>query len=500
MEESFKELINAELASDLQENISKFKMLLHAEINSDVHFRYFEISGCPLCVLYIEGMADERRIGELVLRACSACGKSAREHVDAEYLIRSVLEIAQCESEHRVRPILEGVVSGMSAIFVEGCSEAVLMETRGYPARQVNRTTNESVVIGAQEGFVESLRTNMTLIRRYVPSPLLVAENMSVGTRVPCQVSLVYLKGMTDDAIVSELRTRLKRIDAPAVQGLGAIQQLIEDSPWTLLPQMLQTERPDRAASCLIDGQVVILADNSPYALAAPITVFHHLHASDDSFSRWQYGTFLRLIRIMGMLISIFLPGLYVALTDYHMHLIPLSLLGSIAEARANVPFPVLAEVLIMEFSFYLINEAGTRIPQQIGSALGIVGALILGQAAVAAAIISPILIIIVALTGLGNYAVPDYGFSLGLVICRLFVIISGAALGMYGVCLAAFALLTALCGMRSVGIPYVAPVAPRRPHNPDILLRLPVWMQRRPMFFASGSRWMHRAGEDRET
>ena len=157
MEESFKELINAELASDLQENISKFKMLLHAEINSDVHFRYFEISGCPLCVLYIEGMADERRIGELVLRACSACGKFAPEHVDAEYLIRSVLEIAQCESEHRVRPILEGVVSGMSAIFVEGCSEAVLMETRGYPARQVNRTTNESVVIGAQEGFVEPL-------------------------------------------------------------------------------------------------------------------------------------------------------------------------------------------------------------------------------------------------------------------------------------------------------------------------------------------------------
>ena len=247
-------------------------------------------------------------------------------------------------------------------------------------------------------------------------------------------------------------------------------------------------DAPDRAP-----GQVVILADNSPYALAAPVTLFHQLHASDDSFSRWQYGTFLRLIRFTGMLISVFLPGLYIALTEYHMHLLPMSLLGSIAEARANVPFPILVEILIMEFSFYLINEAGTRIPQQIGSALGIVGALILGQAAVSASIISPILIIIVAITGLGNYAIPDYGFGIGLVICRLFVIAMGALLGLYGVCIAAFVLLVSLCGLRSFGCPYVAPIAPWRPHNPDLLLRLPVWLQKHPLFFAARGNWMRK-------
>ena len=193
----------------------------------------------------------------------------------------------------------------------------------------------------------------------------------------------------------------------------------------------------------------------------------------------------------MGMLISVFLPGLYIAMTDYHMHLLPMSLLGSIAEARANVPFPILVEILIMEFSFYLINEAGTRIPQQIGSALGIVGALILGQAAVSASIISPILIIIVALTGLGNYAIPDYGFGIGLVICRLFVIACSAAFGLYGFCMAAFVLSVSVCGMKSFGFAYVAPIAPRRPHNPDLLLRLPIWLQRRPMYFAARA---HRA------
>ena len=487
MEDAREAMLRSELSKSLEENVKRFQKLLRSDVNSDAQFRFLRIGGTNLCVVYIEGMADDKKLSEFALRACEEhenCGDVPA--IDAGYLIENVLEIAQCEAESRVGAMLEQIVTGMSAVLIDGCGEGVLLETRGYPARPVNRTTNESVVIGAQEGFVENLRTNMTLLRRYLPSYRLITECISVGRTVPCRVALAYLDGVADPSVVDAARDRLRRIDAASVQGLGAVQQYIEDSPFALLPQMLQTERPDRAASCLADGQVVLLADNSPYALAAPVTLFHQLHASDDSFARWQYGSFLRLIRVMGMLISVFLPGLYIALTDYHMHLLPLSLLGSIAEARANVPFPILAEILIMEFSFYLINEAGTRMPQQIGSALGIVGALILGQAAVSASIISPILIIIVAITGLGNYAIPDYAFGIGLVICRLFVIACGAALGLYGVCLAAFALLVGLSGMRSLGIPYLAPIAPKRPHNPDILLRLPVWLQRRPMFFAA--------------
>lgn len=482
-------MLRSALSTSLEENVGRLRKLLRSDVNSDAQFRELCVYDTNLCVVYIEGMADDKKLSDFALRACEERpdGKD-RPVVDAEYLIRNVLEIAQCEVESRVSALLEKVVTGMSAVLIDGCGEAVLMETRGYPARPVNRTTNESVVIGAQEGFVESLRTNMTLLRRYLPSYRLITECLSVGSAAPCRVTLAYLDGVADPSLVDAARRRLMGIDAGTVQGLGAVQQFIEDSPFALLPQMLQTERPDRAAACLAEGQVALLADNSPYALVAPVTLFHQLHASDDSFARWQYGSFLRLIRATGMLISVFLPGLYIALTDYHMHLLPLSLLGSIAEARSNVPFPILAEILIMEFSFYLINEAGTRMPQQIGSALGIVGALILGQAAVSASIISPILIIIVAITGLGNYAIPDYGFGIALVICRLFVIACGAALGLYGVCLAAFFMLVGLAGMRSLGVPYLAPVAPKKPHNPDLLLRLPVWLQRRPMFFASSA------------
>lgn len=474
------------LRRELEANIALFAGQLSGDINSDVIFRRFCFGGRPICALYIEGMANDEKISEFALRAGSEMWAGG---FDARFLMEHVIEIAQCQAENRVDAILAGVVSGMTAIFIDGCDEAVMMETRGFPARQIGQPTNETVVIGAQEGFVESLRTNLTLMRRYAMSGKLIAERLSVGTQVPCGAALVYLRGVADDAVVAEARARLKRIDAPAVQGLGAIQQFIEDSPWALLPQMLQTERPDRAASCLLEGQVAILADNSPYALIAPVSVFHHLHTSDDSFSRWQYGTFLRLVRFAGLLVSVLLPGLYIALADYYMQVIPMSLLTSIAEARANVPFPILAEILIMEFAFFLMNEAGTRMPQQIGSALGIVGALVLGQAAVSASIVSPILVIIVAVTGLGFYAVPDFGFSLGLVIAQLFVIVSASLLGLYGVCIAAFCLLNGLCAMRSLGFPYVAPITPKRPHNPDILLRLPVWMQRRRVYGANAQR-----------
>lgn len=484
------ELLRSELCAALDENISRFKAILNAGVNSDAHFRDFMAGGTRICVIYIEGMASDNKINDFILRAAAV---NARDDApdDIEALKTRVLEIAQCDMENRVEAIVQAVVTGMTAVLLEGSDQALLLETRGFPARSVEKPGNESVVLGAQEGFVECLRTNITLLRRYVPSPHLVTEPLTVGKSVPCQISLAYLEGVARPEVVDALRARVKRVDAPTVCGIGALQQYIEDKPTALLPQMLQTERPDRAAACLLDGQAVLLMDNSPYALVAPVSIFHLLHASDDAFARWQYGSFLRLIRFAGMLVSVFLPGLYIALTDYHMHLIPMSLLTSIAEARANVPFPILVEILVMEFSFYLINEAGTRMPRQIGSALGIVGALILGQAAVSASIISPILIIIVALTGLGNYVVPDYSFGLGLILYRLFILAAAALYGLYGICIAAFCILTSVCAMRSLDMPFVAPVAPPRRHNPDILLRLPAWMQGKPLYWAKRPNWM---------
>lgn len=493
------DLLNSELTGSLEKDRATLETVLYAPQNRDIVFRSFQSAGVCLCLIFTEGMASGTQIGELILRA--SC---ARPQPDPppdgkdrmQYWVENVFNVSQVEIESRVGELVKQLLSGMTIVLCEGAAEGAVLETRGFEKRNVNRTNNESVVRGSQEGFVENLRTNLTLMRRYVQSPDMITEMLGVGTKVQTRVAILHMEGVAERAVLEEVRRRVKTIKRSRLLGLGELQQCIEDCPFAIFPQMLMTERPDRAASCLLDGQIVVLMDNSPYALIAPITIFHLLHASDDTFERWQYGSFIRLIRYLGAVLSILLPGVYVAITLYHPHLIPMSLVTAIAESRVNVPFTVLTEVLIMEFSFQLINEAGTRIPSQIGSAIGIVGALILGQAAVSASIISPLIIIITALTGLGNFTIPSYATALGSILYRLLIVFAGAAFGLYGIFLVLFAMACQLCGMRSFGVPYFAPVAPHRPHNPDLLLRLPVWLQTRLLFIARRGSWIRSEGE----
>ena len=491
------QLLRGELKPQLEENLKDVQKILNLPLNKDVVLRRYGCEGFEACAIYIEGMADDKKISEFILHACkeSDTGEAIAPEQRAERLMESYIEIAQCVKENRMGELITGVLGGMTAVLIDGCGEGLLLETRGFVHRPVNKTSNEAVVIGSQEGFVESLRANITLLRRYVQSAQLVTERLAIGTGVPTNVALMYLKGVLRGQRRERGPAQAPVHRQPERAGNRVIQQFIEDRPRAIFPQMLQTERPDRAASCLLEGQFVILAENSPYALTAPVTMFHLIHASDDTFMRWQYATLLRIVRIAGLAISLFLPGLYVALLLHHTHLIPLTLLLSIAETRADVPFTVLFEVLLMEFSFYLINEAGHADPladridgehrRRADSR----------QAAVSASIISPILIILVALTGLGSYAVPNYGFGLSIVVYRLLIVLTGALLGLYGLLAAALALLMHLCSIRSFGVSYLAPVAPKRPHNPDILLRLSIRKQNRPMFYARRDSWLHGKG-----
>ena len=485
-------LLRQEVSEDIERSIAILQQALNMPENEDVIFRRYSAGKVKVCAIYVEGLADEKKIGEFVLHALKNDERDAAREDPLRYVLDN-LELPQAKKQAEFAAIVQQIISGMCCLLVDGANEALMLETRSYPSRSVSQPTNEAVVYGPHEAFNENLRTNISLVRRYVQSPQLISEKISVGTGVPTLTVILYLKGVASESCLKEVRRRLKCIKSDTVQGSGGLQQLIEDSPYAMLPQMLQTERPDRTAAALEDGQIAILVENSPYALVAPVTLFHLLHASDDSFLRWQYGTALRIIRIIGMIVSLTLPSIYIAITLYHSHLIPVPLLTSIAESRANVPFPIVVEVLFMEFSFYLLNEAGLRTPSQMGSAFGVVGALILGQAAVSASIISPILIIIIALTGLGNYVIPNYGLGIGLIMYRLFLIVMSALLGLYGLMIGLFLIVVRLCSLKSFGVPYLAPIAPRRRHNPDILLRLPVWMQKKAMFFASEGSWMGR-------
>ncbi len=492
MDDSNKLLRRSAVSTAIDDNIRILQTLFSSPVNTDLKLRSFLCGDIRMCAVYMEGMADEDRIGDFILRPLMGTANAART---AGAIADRMIEISSAKEAALIDDLIAPIAAGKTCLLIDGCTEALILDTLKQPHRNIEKPETESVICGSHEAFTEHLRTNISMVRRYIQSPDLICESMKIGTEIPSAIAILYIRGTVNEKCVSEAKRRILRIDARAVLGIGALQQLIEDHPLAIMPQMLQTERPDRTAAGLESGQIAILMENSPYALILPVTVFHLLHASDDSFLRWQYGTMMRIVRMFGLILSLLLPALYLAVTLYHTHLIPMPLLTSIAETRANVPFPIVAEVLFMEFSFYLLNEAGMRMPRQIGSALGIVGALILGQAAVSASIISPILIIIIALTGLGNYAIPDYSLGMGIVIYRTILILLAAFMGLYGVMLGMFFIALQLCSLESFGVMYLSPVSPLHRHNPDIIARLPIWMQKKIMFFASARKT---AGGDR--
>lgn len=485
-------LIRSDLTYSLDENMERVKKIMNIPPNQDVILREAYTCGFRICLIFLDGMVGRTAVDQFIIAPCLAARvqETIAPTDRADYVMKRVVAIDDAVKITGFEDLIRLALIGKTLMLIDGCAEGLAMETCGYEKRAVGKTSNESVVYGPKEGFVENLRTNITLIRRIVHSADLVSDVFTIGTQIPTQAAVLYIRGVVNERALQTVRRRVRSLNIPQCPGTGYLQQLIEDRPGSLLPQMLETERPDRVASCLSDGQVAVVVDGSPYVLIAPVSLWHLLHASDDSFMRWQYGSFVRLIRMLGLMLSLLVPGIYVALTIYHPHMIPMELLTSIIETRAKVPFPVVVEVLIMEVSFFLLNEASTRVPSLIGSSVGLVGALILGQAAVAASIISPILIIVIALTGLGNYTVPNYGVGIGIQISRLAIVLAGTLMGLYGIILSMGMILCYLCSMTSFGEDYMAPVAPFWPHNEDIIMRAPLWKQTKPLYLSRPDTW----------
>lgn len=470
------------LSSDLNTNLKKIKQEFLVPKNSDVVIREFKIAQkIKAFIVFIDGMVDKAVVNDFVLRQLMDPENfpDNMQGSPVEYIIDNVLAINQLERVKEYEKAVKEVLSGLTALFIDGCSECILIETRGFEKRSIEKPSLETVIRGAQEAFTENLRTNITLIRRIIKNRHLVTEFVSVGKTNNANCGIMYIEGIVNPDIVKEVKRRIESIDIDLVIGGGMLGQLIEDSPFALFPQVLSTERPDRTASLIMEGRVALIVDGAPFAEVVPTTFFEHLHTSEEAFSVWYFGTFLRFVRFFGMLVSAILPGMYIALTTYHQEMIPTDLLATIALTRENVPFPVLVEVLIMEISFELIREAGIRMPTVIGPALGIIGALILGQAAVAANLVSPIMIIIIAVTGLGSFALPNYSMAFSIRIIRFIFIIFGAIAGFYGISAAIFIIGGVACGIKSFGVPYFVPIAPRTKSGPDIIIRGPIWHQK---------------------
>ena len=316
------------------------------------------------------------------------------------------------------------------------------------------------------------------LIRKHFKSEKLVSESIEVGEKSKNDVYMMYVEGITDPNLVNTVRERIKGIKTDFLSNVSMLEQFIEERSYSLISTVMYTERPDRAAAFLAEGHVIFIIDGSPGCLIVPVTFWSFFHAAEDQYQRWFYGNFIRIVRLLAVLISLLTPALYIAIVNFHGEMIPSDLAVSIAASREVLPFPVITEILLMEISFELIREAGVRVPTTIGPTIGIVGALILGQAAVEANIVSPILVIVVAITGLSSFAIPETALSYTIRISRFLLLMAGASMGFFGISLVLIIGLAYILSITSFGVPFMSPLAPHFPSSNDTFTRAPTFKQ----------------------
>lgn len=478
--------------TDLKFNLDYMKKIYSIPTNGDIVLREFDIvlkdGPVGAFILYFDGMTSRDVINGSILQPLMLLSNldiKSKEKDITEYVKKHLLPQGQLKVAKKYSEVIEEINFGGLGLFIDGIACAFAADVKGWSARGVERPNTELVIRGPQEGFTEVLRANTALVRKTLKNENLIVENITVGRRSKTPCSILYIKDIVNDSLVTEVRRRIKSLKIDNITDTGELEQLIEDSTFLPSPQIIATERPDKVASNLSEGKVAVIMNGSPFALVMPATMSALIHSPEDAYVRFPYSYLLRLMRILGIGLTLLLPGLYIAITNYHQEMIPTDLLMAIEASREKVPFPSVVELLIMEIAFELIREAGIRIPGPIGPTLGIIGALILGQAAVAASIVSPILIIIVAVTGIGSFAIPNFSLAFAFRLLRFAYIGLGAIAGFLGITLGLFVHSLLMVNAKSFGVPMLAPFAPKTSRTfIDTIVRAPIWQQEmRPDF-----------------
>jgi spore germination protein len=468
---ALKEIVRDLITPKVDENISYLKELL--KNTSDIVYRQFNIAEWDAAVVYIDGMADKILINNFVLESLML--KS--ERVENVMQIKDkILTVTDVKEVMKLSDAVDSMLSGDTMMFVEGIPAAFVIATRFWPARGVSEPSGETVIRGGRDGFTETVRFNTALIRRRIRDTRLKVQPKSMGVRSKTDCAVMYIDDIVNKDVLEELMTRLDSINIDAVLDSGYIEQLIEDDSWSPFPQIQSTERPDVVSAALYEGRVAVICDNSPFAIIVPATLPAFFQTPDDYYQRWINSSMLRLVRFFAIFIGLIMPALYIAVTSFHTSIIPTKFAYSIAASREGVPFPAFVETLIMEFALAFLIEAVVRLPKAIGSTIGIVGGLIIGQSAVSAGIVSPIMIIIVSITAIASFITPNYEVSTALRLARLFLIIAASIIGLYGIAIGLIILLIHLVKLKSFGIPYLAPlVHPHKRDFKDVFIRAPL-------------------------
>lgn len=468
-------LINSSLA----DNEAKLSEQFHN--CSDIVFRSFRLNGdTNLLLVYLDGMIRVQSIEEAILKPLLFSGlPQGIEHIQSlpDMLGREWLPFTDVKTVDSMEELVYQILQGGLGILVDGKSSALIVQVQDYETRSIQEPKKESTLRGAKEGFVENIRTNTSLIRRRIIHPNLKMESCKIGKYTQTEVVLVYIQGLADEKVLAEVRGNLAKIELDGVIDSANIEEWIENSSFSFFSQIQNTERPDIVTASLLEGKVALIANGSPFVLLLPITFWSGLQSADDYFERFIFVILTRMIRYVMTFISFSFPAIYVALSTFHPEMIPSYLMISIATARESSPLPTVIEIFLMLFIFDALQEAGVHLPNQLGPVVSIIGALVIGQAAVEAGIISTPIIIVISLTGIAAYTIPRYSANLSFRLIRYLLLLISGWLGFVGFAFGIIFLLIHMVMLESFGTPYLSPVAPFDGKRiKDVFIRVPFW------------------------
>lgn len=465
----------AAIDTSLDVNRKKLEIIYRIPRNKDLVIREIEVgkgSSATALIAYMEGLVDGVKLDRFVLEPLMGTRSHLYEGDTIKQLINNVIPNGQIRRVDTFKSLEDGLNVGDTALIIDGIGEAIIVETKGWEHRGVESPKTEQTVRGSLAAFSENLRINTGLVRSLLHSSDLVTELIKIGKRGQLNCAVMYIDSIANTSLVNEVRRRLQGIETDYIADSGQLVQFIEDSPTLVFPQTLSTERPDRVANHLVEGRLAIILEGNPFVQILPVSFFSFFHSGEDFSAKSSITNFLRVIRLFGALISVVLPALYIAISNFHPEAMPTELLLAVAGSRESVPFPAWFEVLMMDISFELIREGGLRVPGVLGSTIGIVGAIILGQAAITAHLVSPIVVVIVAVTGLASFTIPEYRMASAVRLIRFLLFIVASLLGLVGLGMVMLIQVAILCGMKSFGMPYMDPIGPKTTANYDVVIR----------------------------
>jgi spore germination protein len=416
-----------------------------------------------MLLIYVDGMTSKDSISEYavehLLRNLNLA--ELEKNPDSELqtaIAKTNIAITEVKPLLTIEECIDKILSGETVLLIETCTKAIMLSSRGWPMRGIQEPAAETLLRGARDGFNETLKVTITLIRRRIRDPKLKVKYVQAGKRTKTDIAVLYIDDIVNRKVLEAVEKRLNNIDIDGVLESSYIEELIEDDVYSPFPQIENTERPDAAASALLEGRVVIAVDNSPSVLIAPGVFVSFMQSSEDYYERWLSACMIRIIRYVSLPITLLLPALYVAVTQFHPNMLPTELALYVAASRANVPFPPFIEAIILELVIELVREASIRITGPVGSTIGLVGGLVIGQSSVQAGLITPIAVIVVALTAIASFTIPSYNFGTTLRMIRFAYIILAAVFGLFGISVGICVLIVHLCTLKSFGVPYMTP------------------------------------------